>query len=378
LNEETVGRFIDQLYDAAFEPGLWAPVMEQFADMIGGTSAWLSQLNLLDGSGDGIIARIDPAMPAVYAQYYALKNPLSNVDDPHDYVRDWVPKIMTDEDWMPKSDLVASEYYNDFLAPQDIHSTLMIRLRLRGFDVSALNINRPLGRAQYDGADLALAHRLHPHLIRAYGLTQKFAALRQLNEDLVVTLDRSPYGVILVDGEGRLRHINRAAEIIVERADGLRLVKGRLTALQPEGAKRLLALIAGAAAPGPTGARGGSMALPARNRRLPYAVTVAPAREERIDVHGRGPSVIVHVTDLEAGVSLPEQRLRELFGLTPAEARVTVVLFEGQTPQEAAESLGISFHTVRVHLGRIFEKTGAHRQTDLVRLMMRVVGVTAD
>jgi DNA-binding CsgD family transcriptional regulator len=119
------------------------------------------------------------------------------------------------------------------------------------------------------------------------------------------------------------------------------------------------------------------MALTARDKDLPDSVTVAPARAERIDFFSRGPSVIVHITDLEAGVSLPEHRLRELFGLTPAEARVTVALFEGQTAQEAAESLGISFHTVRVHLGRIFEKTGAHRQTDLVRLIMRVVGVTA-
>ena len=128
MNEDTYGDFVDQIYDTAFEPDLWIPVMERFADMLGGTGSWLSELNMIDGTGGGVLARINPAMRTVYAEYFALRNPLSNVDNPGEYLRTWVPKIMTDEDWMPKEDLIRSEYYNDFLAPQDIHSTLMIRL----------------------------------------------------------------------------------------------------------------------------------------------------------------------------------------------------------------------------------------------------------
>lgn len=375
LNDDSYGDFIDLLYDTPFEPDLWVPVMERFADLLGGTSAWLSQLNMLDGSGEGLIARIDPAMPAVYSEYYALKNPLSNVENPHEYIRTWAPRILTDEDWMPKSDLVRSEYYNDFLVPQDIHSTLMIRLATEGFVVGALNVNRPKDRGQYSGAELDIAHRLHPHLIRAYTLSRKFAALRQLNEDLGAALDRSPHGIILLDREGRVRHVNRVGEALLSRADGLCVSGGRLSAVQSGAARQLGALIASAASANRAGGRGGSMALPARTRRLPLSLTVAPLSSERAGVFDNAPSIMVCVTDLEAGVSLPEQRLRDLFGLTPAETRVVLTLFEGFTPQEAADSLGISFHTVRVHLGRIFEKTGVHRQTELARLMMRTVGM---
>jgi DNA-binding CsgD family transcriptional regulator/PAS domain-containing protein len=375
VNENSHGDFVDLLYDAALEPGLWAPVMERFADMIGGTSAWLSQLNMVDGTGGGMISRLDPTMPAIYAEHYALKNPLSNVPDADEYLRSWVPKILTDEDWMPKSDLVRTEYYNDFLAPQDVHSTLMIRLAAVGYDVSALNVNRPKATGQFDGRDLETAQRLHPHLIRAYSLTRKISALRRLNEDLIATLDSSPHGVILLDGSGRIRHINRAAERLVAAGDGLCTAGGRLGALTSDASKRLGALIASATPAGRTSARGGSMALPSPTRRLPLSVTVAPAGSRRFEIFDHGPSVVVCVTDLEAGVSLPEQKLRELFGLTPAETRVMLALFEGYTPQEAAEALGSSFHTVRVHLSRIFEKTGVHRQADLVRLMMRTVGL---
>ncbi len=378
LNEDSHSAFVDLLYETPFEPDLWVPVMERLADMLGGTSAWLSRLNMRDGSGDGVIARIDPAMPAIYSEYYALKNPLSNVENPYEYIRTWVPRILTDEDWMPKEDLVRSEYYNDFLVPQDIHSTLMIRLATEGFVVGALNVNRPKDSSQFSGAALDIAHRLHPHLIRAYVLSRKFAALRQLNEDLASTLDQSPHGVILLDHDGRIRHANRVGEALIAGADGLCMSGGRLSAVQSDAAKQLGALIASAVSPNRAGGRGGSMALPARARRLPLSLTVAPIRRERTSVFDSAPSVLVCVTDLEAGVSLPEQRLRDLFGLTPAETRVVLALFEGFTPQEAAHNLGISFHTVRVHLGRIFEKTGVHRQTELVRLMMRTVGMRQD
>jgi DNA-binding CsgD family transcriptional regulator len=118
------------------------------------------------------------------------------------------------------------------------------------------------------------------------------------------------------------------------------------------------------------------MPLATPTRRLPLSVMVAPIGSEGLAVFHGGPSVIVCVTDLEAGVNLPEQRLRDLFGLTTAEARIAQALVEGRSPREVAESLRLSFYTVRWHMVRIFDKTGTKRQAELVRLMMRVVGIS--
>jgi DNA-binding CsgD family transcriptional regulator len=70
--------------------------------------------------------------------------------------------------------------------------------------------------------------------------------------------------------------------------------------------------------------------------------------------------------------------LRELFGLTPAESRLALALFEGASLAEAAEGLTISRFTAQNHLARIFEKTGANRQATLIKLMMRAVGLDLD
>jgi len=56
------------------------------------------------------------------------------------------------------------------------------------------------------------------------------------------------------------------------------------------------------------------------------------------------------------------------FRLTPSELRVLMAIVEiGGVPDIAAK-LGIAETTVKTHLGRLFEKTGAGRQADLVKI----------
>jgi DNA-binding CsgD family transcriptional regulator len=56
------------------------------------------------------------------------------------------------------------------------------------------------------------------------------------------------------------------------------------------------------------------------------------------------------------------------FGLTPAELRVLLAIVELGGVPEASERLGVAETTVKTHLYRVFSKTGANRQADLVKL----------
>lgn len=367
-------KMLDLVYDAALEPELWVPVMERLADRIGGVSGVMTQFDLQTGTGAMVLSRLDPAIIPRYFDHFYKCNVLSNVDDAHAYLRNWQPRILTDEDWMPKEALVASEYYNDFMAPQNLHSTVMIRLGIEGLDISAISLTRPRGVEQFSKADLDYAHWLHPHLIRAFDLGRKIAASRSFTSDLAQALEGSDHGIFLVQQGGKIRHLNRTGEAMIARGDALVSLAGALTAPHPDIARQLQALIAQATAPLDEHRRGGSMAAPSTLEGLPLSVTVAPLRTERVSVFENRPSALVCVTDLEAGVSPLEAKLRTLFQLTSAEARVALALFEGQTPREASASLDVSFNTVRSQLARVFEKTGVNRQAELVRLMMRTVG----
>lgn len=57
------------------------------------------------------------------------------------------------------------------------------------------------------------------------------------------------------------------------------------------------------------------------------------------------------------------------FPLTRRETQLLSLLAAGLTDREIAEKLFISIRTVRSHLDRIRDKTGARRRTELARLV---------
>jgi len=56
------------------------------------------------------------------------------------------------------------------------------------------------------------------------------------------------------------------------------------------------------------------------------------------------------------------------FELTPTELRVLRSIVEIGGVPETAAALGVAESTVKTHLHRVFSKTGASRQADLVKL----------
>ena len=61
--------------------------------------------------------------------------------------------------------------------------------------------------------------------------------------------------------------------------------------------------------------------------------------------------------------------LREAFKLTKAEAEVAARAAMGEGVPALAASLSISEGTARLHLHRVFEKTGARRQAELAAVL---------
>lgn len=77
--------------------------------------------------------------------------------------------------------------------------------------------------------------------------------------------------------------------------------------------------------------------------------------------------VIIKAANEERQRRVDEARIG--FGLTAAEGRLLATLFEGCSVPQAATRMGVARSTARTHLQRIFDKTGARRQGDLLRLV---------
>jgi DNA-binding CsgD family transcriptional regulator len=200
----------------------------------------------------------------------------------------------------------------------------------------------------------------------------------QLSEQLTLAgLNLQKEGIILVDAAGRVVFVNDAVAALFDRRDRPRLDAGLLWAVDPADANTLSALIGDCADGEPADDQPGGMIDIARGTgRAPLRMLVAPfrARRSRFDVPWLGlpqPAAVVIVSDPEREWRLRKDQLRRQFGLTPAEADFALEIAKGDGREAAARRLGIAVGTARVHLSRVFDKTGVHRQTELVRLVLQ-------
>jgi DNA-binding CsgD family transcriptional regulator len=92
---------------------------------------------------------------------------------------------------------------------------------------------------------------------------------------------------------------------------------------------------------------------------------------------GEGPRIAIFA-DLAAGAAQGIERLQQALRLTKAEARLLAGLVAGESLAALSEKHRVSVNTLRVHLSRLFQKSGTHRQAELVRFALTAGGIRRD
>jgi DNA-binding CsgD family transcriptional regulator len=368
---EQRGNLLDLIYQTVLEPGLWVTAIERIADSVGGAGGNLSRFSVEDGKGTAILARRDPIWLKQHQEHYRRLNLFNVMPRPRDFVAGWQPRVTTEFDYLPRDELVRHEYYNDYMLRSGVRSHLMISLASVDLDICAVNIQRSVKSEPFGREEKQFAQEIHPHLIRAFRLGQKFQDLFALAENQATALNAMREGVVIVDATAHVRHANMAAEGLIRARNGLDVIDGRLTATHPSTARRLEALI-GAAADS-NSRRGGSVAVPRRDGGT-LSVTVAPLAALALPMFARGPAVLVTIADNRADEAVVRRNLEDVFGLTAAETRVALALLAGASPRIAAQRFDVSVNTIRSQMAAIFAKTETANQAALARLMVRLAG----
>lgn len=278
---------------------------------------------------------------------------------------------------LPDREYARTIFYNEGVRPLGaFHGLLVSPLNTPQWFVH-LSTGRRLGRQDYDAEDVAVMRTLLPHVVTALRVAIRLADADWRVIGAADALDRLHAGVILVDAAGRVLFANRIAEAILAGGGGLGIDREGIRACSQGATRVLRRLIAGCTDIAiVNGGPGGSVEIPCGEGRSPLRVTVAPFRVdvEQGDTAWLGaarPVAILMTTDPEREQRLRKENLRHQFGLTPAEADVAFEILKGDGRDAAASRLGISVATVRAHLSHIFEKTGVHRQAELVGLLMQ-------
>jgi DNA-binding CsgD family transcriptional regulator len=187
---------------------------------------------------------------------------------------------------------------------------------------------------------------------------------------LETALDMLPTAVIFLGAKGEVVLMNRSASALIAEKDGLLATRDGLCAERESESALLGKTVHGAASTSNrNGFSVGGTSLISRRTRAPLQVLVSPIRNSTLKPL-QPISAVAFVVDPCKQQRPGPDILHALFGLTPAECRVALLLGDGHPPKQIAGKLGVSIDTVRSQMKSIFGKTNVKRQSELVRLLL--------
>lgn len=352
---------------AAIEPAAWQDMAVRLAAMFPGIRLqfWGTDVRHPVVSAQILHGYDDSLLPAYFARIRHI-NPWwsagSNVP-----VGQTIAKRML----VPDTDLERSEFYNDWIRPQDDIIAGGGQHLFRGPDRS-FYLGGSIPRAHRDRAEpefLRTVHAVAPYIRQALQVNRELLSLRVELSASRAGIDTTDTALLLLDDRQRIIFANDAAVALLE--------AGRHIALSATGRVYLTAAPARDAA-----AFLSVLAKPGLNR----LKSVAGTEERILRLIQLSPEDADRMATLPSDMSAPPKSILVLpaprpaptrvtpfaeYGLTLAEAEVVARLANGMTPVEIAADRQASVHTVRNQIKSALGKTGMRRQSDLAVLWAR-------
>lgn len=362
LNEKLLSMVAD-VYDAALDDSLWPATLGNVVALAGGQSGGLVRTG---AAGEPVISHavgVDPAFIQSYIETYEPFDPSRGV------LHAPVGQIQTIRDWIDVDEFRTTMFYNEWTRPQGLEDAANVLLDKSSTGISRLSIMKaggPVDRRMYG----VISH-LTPHLQRAMLVRQKLQQQNELETMSVRTLDALRTAVLLLDAEGHITHFNASAREILDEADVLRSVHGRLVTSDPNADRVLRQALAGTVlGDRATTSASISLHLAARDgsHHVGHLLPLTAGRRQRFGA-SYDACAVLFVSKAALDTIVAPDLIRKLFKLTPTELRVFLSIVEIGGVPDVARSMGIAESTIKTHLARIFIKTGTKRQADLVRLV---------
>jgi DNA-binding CsgD family transcriptional regulator/PAS domain-containing protein len=371
-DRESLNDLIGLVYDSVFDQSRWESAFVKIAGYVGGAGAGLfakehesDRVRIL-----GLFGVVPPLPGALLAQLCPalVRHFLGEREQP-----------VATSDLMPFDQLTSTESYRKWAAPLGLIEFVSVVLDKSAIGTMMFGVYRHEQDGFADDDVRGRMRLLAPHLRRAMLIIRTFNRKAAEAATLADTLDGLSAGLCLVDAGGRIVHLNAAGQAILATGDILRSVEGRLVARDAQ-ADRTLREVFAAAGQGDeaVGTRGIAVPLSGQNgeRYVAHALPLTSGARRCAAITHAAAALFIRKT-APAAAARPAV-IGTAFKLTPTELRVLLAIVELGSVPEVAAALGVAHTTVRTHVGRLFEKTGARRQADLVKLVTGYATPLAD
>lgn len=354
---------LGEIYDAAMHPAQRGVVLEHVTHFVGGCAALIASR---DAAGRSIEIHqtfgIEADLRQLYRDRLVEQDPLL---EHHDTVERG--QAISVDDIMPVARFHLSSFYRDWVAPQGAIDLASVALECSQTRITVLHVLRHRSRGVVDETMKERLRVFAPHIGRALTMGRQIRARSHGVNDLAIVLDRLSMAVCLLDADGRVVHANAAGYRLFADADLVALVGDRIVPRNTQ-ADRIFRNLLDIAAQGATTADDRSrIELATTSDGQHYLLRlVALKRECQRSRDMAASALLIHKVSMPS--ALVPEAIAAAFRLTPSELRVLMAIVEAGGVPDISAKLGIAETTVKTHLGRLFEKMGAGRQADLVRI----------
>lgn len=367
ISQERVNQLVAETYAVALGQSTWQDYCNSVDEALGGGACIAihgqdMKVNLNLGI---IYTGFDPAYIKTYGSHYSGLNPYVS-----SFFNAPAGAKLTTEDMVDIPSLKKSEFYSDWLRPQedvwpgcgvvlfhDETRVLVFGGQLRAKDTD-----------QKFSAMMSLLDVLTPHLMQAFE-AQRRLALSQAAE-VQQSMDASRDGLMVLDTRGRVCQLSRGAAKFLDQQGVMRIGLGSVLIIADDRARSAMSrALRSRIEPS-------SFFVRSESGKPAALLTVTPIQRPRAasftqpfsDAPGS------HLVTIAAPANELRDGVRSLVGLTQAEVSIAEAILQGFSLQEIADSKGRSVNTVRNQLRSIMEKTGTRRQAELVSVLAMLRG----
>ncbi len=310
---------------------------------------------------------IDERYLKQFKEYYHQYDPFNLI--PGDARR---RRVVRAEDLVSYPSFLSSEYYNDFLRPQQIYYKTVIYLKSKAKLLGMIALLRPKEAQGFSEDEVRLLRSVSPYIAHALE-DLEFRKSICVKEDIFKAVETCVCGgLIVLDDSWNLLYANHKAEDFCRKLTGCSLRKDRVPALPRPLLEDCLAL--------KEQARAVSADCPV----LPRFRVLKGFYSKPFSLHSQVLSrtvnpdcrmlFMVSIEEIDDGrtrsLTGGEERLKSAYHLSEREVEIVGKVCEGLRNSEIAERLFISEITVKKHMQNIFDKIGIQSRSALIHKVL--------
>jgi DNA-binding CsgD family transcriptional regulator len=364
---EQVASLIGDIYDAALDPSRWTAVLRRTRDVIGGSAAVVfskdartKRLQIYHHCGG-----MDPSYRQLYFDQYETLDPTTGAQ-----VMSAIGQPIGTADIMAIEDFQKTRFYQEWRRPQGVVDFVAASLDKTATRAVLFGVFRQHQHGFVDDDTRWRMRQIVPHIRRAILIGKVIEHKTAEAATLADALDGLSAGMFVVDAEGRIVHTNTSGQALLDDGDALDGAHGRIRPTDAAAARALKDIVAASGDDAAIGIKGIAVPLTGRDGER-YAAHVLPLTSgaRRLGSGGNAAVAAVFVRKAEIEAPSAPDIIAKHYQLTPTELRVLLAIVDIGGVRETSEALGIGEATVKTHLHRVYGKTGASRQADLVKLV---------